>query len=186
METLHPAVVHFAIVLPLVALTFQGLYLLKKEMPYSKAALVLLVFTAVFTIAAYFTGAEDAKNHVGEILSTYDKKGLEELRTHASLGLYLIIATSLIAVLKLVNNFVIRKRVVDGIVFVLLLAVSSMMIVQGNEGGEIVYEHGTIFEAHEIKDLLKESLSDAKDADNQSEIIEIYEDAIKSALKIEK
>ncbi len=186
METLHPVVVHFAIVLPLVALSFQGLYLMKKDMAYSKAALVLLVFTALFTIAAYFTGGEDAKNGVGEILSTYDEKGMAELKNHAALGLYLFITMTMIALLKLINNFVIRKKIVDVIVFVLLFAGTAMMFVQGNEGGEIVYEHGTLFEGHAMKDTLKESLKDAKETEEISEKVEIYEDAIKSALKIEE
>jgi uncharacterized membrane protein len=186
METLHPVAVHFAIVLPLVALSFQGLYLLKKEMAYSKATLVILVFAALFTVAAYFTGVEDAQSHVAEILSVYDEKGMQELKAHANLGLYLLIITSLIAILKLVNNFVIRKKVVDVIVFIALLATSAMMLVQGNEGGEVVYEHGTLFEGHEMKDVLKESLSEVKDAEDDAEALEIYKDAIKSALKIEE
>ena len=186
METLHPAVVHFAIVLPLVALTFQALFLLKKSEAYSKSALVTMVFGTLFVIAAYLTGSDDASNGVGEILSTYDSKGMAELKEHAQLGLYLLIAINIIAVLKIVNFFKLRNSLVDMIILISLLGTSVMMLAQGKEGGEIVYEHGTIFEAHEMKDILKGSLTDLADSDDKEESLEILTDAIKSALKMEE
>lgn len=186
METLHPALVHFAIVLPLVALTFQALFLLKKSEAYSKAALVTMVFGTLFVVAAYLTGSSDAGNGVAEILSTYDSKGMAELKEHAELGLYLLIAMGIIALFKIANVFKLKKSLIDVIILLSLLGTSVMMFVQGKEGGEIVYEHGTLFEAHEIKDILKESLTDLADSDDKEESLEILTDAIKSALKIEE
>lgn len=186
METLHPAVVHFAIVLPLVALTLQALFVLKKGELYSKVALVTLVFGTLFVVGAYLTGSNDATHGVAEILSVYDSKGMAELKEHAELGLYLLIAISIITVFKLINAVKFKNRLLEIIILILLLATSVLMLAQGKEGGEIVYEHGTIFEAHEIKDVLKESLNDLADSDDKEESLEILTDAIKSALKIEK
>ena len=182
METLHPALVHFAIVLPLVALTFQALYLLKDEMAYSKASLVILVFTAIFVAASYLTGSEDG-SEVAEIFSVYSKEGMAELKGHAQLGYYLLIATSIVAAVKVANFFYFKRKVVEIVLAVALVLVSGFMLVQGKEGGEIVYEHGTLFEGHELKDILKESLVDLADSDDQEESLEILKDAIESALK---
>ena len=182
METLHPAVVHFAIVLPLVALTMQGLYLLKRERAYSKVSLVTLVFAFIFVLASYLTGSNDGSD-VAEILSMYDKDGMAELKEHAQLGYYLLIAISVIAALKVVNFFVFKKKVLELIIALSLLILSAMMLLQGKEGGEIVYEHGTLFEGHEMKDILEESLVDLADSDDKDESIEILTDAIKTILK---
>jgi len=184
METLHPAVVHFAIVLPLVALTFQALYLLKKESAYSKSSLVTLVFTTIFMLAAYLTGDKDGHT-VADILSVYDAKGMEELKEHAELGFYLLIAFSVVSALKIANIFM-KKTLIEVVTLVALVVLSIATLSQGKEGGEIVYEHGTIFEAHEMKDILKESLTDLSDSDDKDESLEILTDAVKSALKIEE
>ena len=185
METLHPAVVHFAIVLPLVALTFQGLYLLKKNDAYSKAALVTIVFAAIFVLAAFLTGRDDARGGLMEILQTYDEKGAHELKEHAELGIYLAYSIGVVALLKIINIFKVKNKIVDIILLVSFLLISIVMLNQGKEGGEIVYTHGLVFEAHEMKDTLHESLEDIKSAENKDEIIEILTDATKSALKID-
>jgi len=182
METFHPAVVHFAIVLPLVALSMQGLYLLKQEKSYSKVSLVTLVFASIFVLAGYLTGSNDG-SEVAEILSVYDKEGMADLRGHAQLGFYLLIAISIITALKILNFFVLKKKIIELLIALSLLVVSSLILLQGKEGGEIVYEHGTLFEGHAMKDTLEESLVDLADSDDKEESIEILTDAIKSALK---
>lgn len=183
MDTLHPAIVHFAIVLPLMALTFQGLFLLKKDNAYSKAALVTIVFAALFVLAAFLTGRDDARGGLMEMLSVYHEEGAHELKEHAELGIYLMYAIGVVALLKIVNVFKFRNKIFDIVILVAFLILSLTMLIQGKEGGEIVYEHGTLFEAHEIKGSLKESLLDAQDADNMQEKVEIFTETIQSILE---
>ncbi len=185
METLHPAVAHFAIALPVVALVFQALYLVKGEKSYSNIAAVTLLVTFIAILGAYLTGKNDGPK-VGEILSVYDEKGMHELKEHAELGLYLLIAFGVTALLKIVNMLKVDNRIAEMVVGLLLVASVIGTLMQGKEGGKIVYEHGTLFEALEMKDTLKSGLADFKDSDDNDEKIDILTEAVKGALKIEE
>jgi uncharacterized membrane protein len=184
MDTLHPAVVHFAVVLPLVALSFEGLYILKKEKAYSKASLVTVTFAFIFVLASFFTGRDDAQGGLMEYFMAFNEEGVHELKEHAELGINLLIALGVVSLLKIANVFKLKNSNVDKLIAASLLVVSVMMLNQGKEGGEIVYEHGAIFQAHEMKETLKESLVDLQDTEDDTERVEILETAIKASLKI--
>lgn len=186
METLHPVAAHFSVVLPLVALTFQALYMMKSNESYNKASLVIIVFSSIFITTAYFTGSSDGKNVVGDIFSTFYPAGLEDLKEHAALGLYLTLLVGVLALIKVANFFLVKRKTLEILITIMLVIASVLVIEQASEGGEIVYEHGALFEAHEIKDTLRESLQEINGAEDQNERMDILEEAIKAVLKIEE
>ena len=144
MDTLHPALVHFAIVLPLVAFTLQFLFLRTKKSCYSAATMITLVFATVFVIAAWYSGKADAKE-VYETLMTYTENGAVILKNHGALGFYIMIALGLVTVLKIVL-MKIQNSTLEILLLVALIVLSPMLLLQGKSGGDIVYKNGALFE----------------------------------------
>jgi len=134
---LHPAAAHFAIALPIISLILALIYLLKPNELMSKISSYFLVFGAVFIVAAYFTGKDDAKE-VFEFLSS-DAKAL--LGQHAKLGQYLAISISIVAVIKFFGCL--KKNVkIEVLATVLLAVVTAATFYQGKMGGELTYNYG--------------------------------------------
>lgn len=96
---LHPALAHFAISLPIISLVLGLLYLFRPSEMMSKISSRFLVFAAIFMIAAFFSGRNDAQE-VFEFLSS-DAKAV--LGQHADLGMYLAIGMTIVAILKFVG-----------------------------------------------------------------------------------
>lgn len=134
---LHPAIAHFAISLPIISLVLGLIYLYKPSETMSKISTRFLVFAAIFTIAAYFTGKNDA-SEVWEYL-TSDAKSL--LSQHANLGLYLAIGMVAAALVKM---FGCHKQIfkLEIVAVLLLLVLSGATIFQGKMGGELTFTHG--------------------------------------------
>ena len=150
MDTFHPAVVHFAIVLPLVALTLQFLYMRTKKSCYSTAALITLLFTTVFVVISWLTGKADAKD-VFESLMTYTENGADLLKSHGSMGLYLMIAIAVITITK-VATLKFKQPVLEIVVLIMLVIAAPAMMLQGKSGGEIVYKNGSLFDYPDDED----------------------------------
>ena len=150
MDTFHPAVVHFAIVLPLVALTLQFLYVRTKKSCYSTAAMITLIFTSVFVLLAWLTGKADSKDVI-EALMTYTENGADILKSHGSMGLYLMIATVAITVLK-VATLKFKQPIIETVVLIALVILAPAMMLQGKSGGEIVYKNGSLFDYPETEE----------------------------------
>jgi uncharacterized membrane protein len=133
---LHPAIVHFAIVLPLVALVFQIVYAIKKEHLYSKIATRTLVIATVFMGIAYYTGTLQGP----DVYWTLVEAGQAELKEHKELGLVLLVVTGLTMLLKL---FACKKEnhTLELVAVGLLLVVAVITFQQGHDGGELTYEY---------------------------------------------
>ena len=170
---LHPATVHFAMVLPVVASVFGLIYLFKRDELMSKISSRATLIAALAMIGVWYTG-----NQAGpEIYDYLSEAGKHELMEHKALGLYLAIAMAVIAVLKLAGCLM-KKFIIEAVAIVLLLGATAVTFAQGKDGGEIVYNYGMPFKAYMIEDSLKDAYNDAEEAEEDEAKVEIYEDAL--------
>ncbi|WP_200763754.1 DUF2231 domain-containing protein [Nitrosophilus alvini] len=145
---LHPPIVHFAVVLPIVALVFELLALVKKNKIYSDISTVTLIVTVFFVVAAFITG----KAAGSEAYILLSKEGQEELLEHKALGTYLMIASIFMVILKIAVSKMNRKAL--NILFIAFLFVYvGATLKQGKDGGELVYEYAANVECPEDEDL---------------------------------
>ena len=165
---LHPALAHFAISLPVISLILGLLYLFKPSESMSKITSRFFVFAAIFTIAAFFTGKNDAQE-VFEFLSN-DAKAV--LIQHANLGLYLAIGMGLVAVIKFVGCMKNMFKV-ELLAIVILLVLTGATLFQGKLGGALTYEHGAHVKiaqdlGKQVK-VMKDELSMCEDDDEDED-----------------
>ena len=140
---LHPPLVHFAIVLPFMALVFQLAFFVTNTYSYSQWSARILVVAAFVMTAAWYTGGAEGT----DIYPLLTEAGQNTLKSHKSFGLYLMVATIIISLVK----FVARKSrnvVLETLIFASLLGLSSVLAYQGLLGGEVVYKHGANVENH--------------------------------------
>ncbi len=170
---IHPASVHFAMVLPVVATTFGLIYLVTKKEGVSKIAARATLVAAFAMIAAWYTG-----NQAGpEIFDYLSKEGKEELLEHKSLGLYLAIAMGVIALIQIAGCRL-KKFGLEALAIILLIGAMTTTFLQGKHGGEIVYNYGMPFKDYLIENTLKEAVATAEDSEEDDAKVEAYEDAI--------
>ena len=170
---IHPATVHFAMVLPVVATVLGVAYLISQKEIMSKIAARTTLAAALAMIAAWYTG-----NQAGpEIFEYLSKAGKEELLEHKELGLYLAIAMGVIALLQIAGCKM-RKKGLETLAIVLLTATMFITFLQGKDGGEIVYNYGQPFKAEQTQMFLKEAQATADDTEDCDEKVEAYEDAL--------
>lgn len=157
---LHPAVDHFAIALPIVILLLELINLVAKRRAISVLSLFFILLTILAAVAAYFTGTVDAK----ESFDALSEIGQAELKDHKTLGTYLMIASGLLLILKLLS-MMIGRAWAQTLYLLLLVVFVAGMLKQGKEGGELVYEHGANVEKVKILDDkifdLEEALEEA-------------------------
>ena len=170
---LHPATVHFAMVLPVVASVFGLVYLYSRTEIMSKISARTTLVAALAMIGVWYTGSQAGP----QIFDYLSQAGKHELLEHKELGLYLAIAMSIIAVIQIIGCRM-KKIAIQAVAIVLLLGATATTLIQGKHGGEIVYNHGMPFKAYMIVDSLKEAYQTADAADDDSEKVEAYEDAL--------
>lgn len=170
---LHPATVHFAMVLPLVAAVFGLIYLVKRDEAMSKLSSRVTVIAAIAMIVAWYTGSQAGP----EVYDYLSEGGQHELMEHKTLGLYLAIAMGIIALIKFAGCQL-KNFMIEALAIVLLLGATAVTFAQGKDGGELVYNYGMPFKAYMIEDSLKDAQNDAEEAEEDSEKVEVYEDAI--------
>ncbi len=139
----HPPLVHFAIVLPLVALFFQITYSVSNNYIYSQWSARILVVAALMMIAAWYTGGQQG----ADVYPLLSEEGQETLKQHKNIGLYLMIATVVLAIVKFVACKA-RNVVLETVVLIGLLGISSALAYQGLIGGDVVYKYGGGVENH--------------------------------------
>ena len=134
---LHPPLVHFAIVLPMVALIFQLSYSISNNYSYSQWATRILMIAALFMIAAWYTGGIQGE----DVYPLLSDEGQTVLKQHKNLGFIVMITTVVLAIAKF---FACKARnvVLETIVLIGLLGTSSLIAYQGFLGGDVVYKHG--------------------------------------------
>ncbi|MFT7005044.1 MAG: putative membrane protein [Sulfurimonas sp.] len=134
---LHPAVAHFAVVLPILSLVLGLAYVFKPSELMSKLTSRFMVFAAIFVIIAFFTG----KNDGGEVYMLISGEGQELLKQHKQLGLYLAIAMGVVALIKFYGCKT-KSFKVEVFAIVLVAIISAGIMYQGKMGGELTYNHG--------------------------------------------
>ena len=170
---LHPATVHFAIVLPLVASVFGIIYLFKKTESMSKISSRITLIAALAMIGVWYTGT-----HAGPLIYDYlSPAGQHELKEHKALGTYLAISMGVIALLKL-TGCKIKKFALEAFAIILLLIATATTFLQGKDGGEIVYNYGMPFKAYSMLESLHDAQKNVDNTESLDDKIQIYEDAI--------
>ncbi len=169
---LHPATVHFAMVLPLVSAVIGAIYLSKRNEGMGKLSSFAIVMTAIAVGVVWYTG-----NHAGpKIYRFLSEAGKHELLEHKALGLYIAIAMGIIAVVKVLGCKM-KKFSLEVVAILATFIVAGTVFVQGKHGGEIVYEYGEPFKAHKMVSTFKEAVATADDTEECDEKVEAYEDA---------
>ena len=169
---LHPAVVHFAVVLPLVILILELINLITKRKSLTITVYILFVLLVGVFVGALATGVIDGKN--GGLLMS--DEGLEHLKQHKLIGIYLLYLSAVPILLKLFT-LAVKKPWAKVIYLLSFVAIITLTLYQAKEGGELVYEYGLNVEAKTNLDDTVEELQDEMD-----ELKESYEEQI-TALK---
>jgi len=170
---IHPASVHFAMVLPVVAAAFGVAYMISKKEILAKITARTTLVAALAMIAAWYTG-----NQAGpQIFEYLSEAGKHELLEHKELGLYLAIAMALIAILQIAGCRL-KKFGLQTLATILLIATMFTTFLQGKDGGEIVYNYGMPFKAYMMEKSLKTAAATAEDEEDCDAQVEAYEDAL--------
>ena len=170
---IHPATVHFAMVLPVVAFTFGTLYLFTKSEIFEKISSASFVVAAIATGVVWYTGS-----HAGpEVYKYLSKAGEATLVAHKTLGLYLAIAMAIIALIKVVGCKM-KNFALQAVATLLLFVAMATTLYQGKMGGQIVYNYGMPFKASMMMESLDKANKAADSEDDADTQVEIYQDAI--------
>jgi len=161
---LHPPLVHFAIVLPLVALMFQIAYMITKNEAHSVYSARILAVAALIMIAVWYTGGQDGK----AAYPLLDAEGQKDLLAHKAYGLYVMITTIVIAIIKFAACKMKNSALEMG-ALLLIASLVGMVVFQGSTGGEIVYEHGGNVKAMKKLGTCEAALQEYKDMDDDDE-----------------
>ena len=179
-EIIHPAIVHFAIAIPVVILLLEIYNLAAKRRTISAFSLFLLIVVAVAMFGAYLTGSVDGKA-TWDMLST---DGQGDLKAHKLLGMYLVYASAALVVLKLLIMAI--RKTVGRVFFILILGgFIAVTLYQGKEGGELVYKYGANIER--VADMnsdaedTKEELDEAEE--KLAELQTKYDELVASSTK---
>ncbi|UFS63296.1 hypothetical protein LOH54_04000 [Sulfurimonas sp. HSL-3221] len=156
---LHPVIIHFALVLPVIVLLIELANLGFKRRALSLTSLGLLLLSLIFFVAAYYTGKADG----GEAFDLLGTGAREALGAHKMLGTYLVYALLIPIAFKLAAMLLAQKWA-RGALIVTLIMLISFMVKQGYDGGELVYRYGVnvsaVTEAEEAASDLRDDLAD--------------------------
>jgi len=134
---MHPPVDHIVIALPLVVLLLELVNLVVKKRAVGVVSFFLLLLTITGAIAAYYTGITDGK----EAFDTLSQAGQADLKAHKLMGTYLMFASVVVLIFKLLASMI-KRGIVKGLYFLILILFVAGIIKQGKEGGELVYKYG--------------------------------------------
>ncbi|HIP46939.1 MAG TPA: hypothetical protein EYG95_05215 [Campylobacterales bacterium] len=132
----HPAVVHFALVLPVLALLFHLMALTTKNDTYRRASNYLFFLGVIAVLVTSLTGRL-AGPDVAPLLSG---EGRELFDEHMKLGYILATFYILLLVLKIIS-IVVKKGFFRVLMALLMIAGVSGLFIQAQHGGELVYKY---------------------------------------------
>ncbi len=170
----HPPLVHFAIVLPLVVLVLEIINSFAKKRTLAVINISMLFMIMLIIIGAFFTGKADGS----EAFDLLSKAGKEALGEHKLIGAYLLYFSIALFVIKILSASI-KKAWFRAIYMLLLAGFVAFTFYQGKEGGELVFEHGANIKALATA---KEKIFDLKDemGDLQEELKEYTDEAQES------
>ena len=152
---MHPPVAHFIIALPVIILLLEIVNLIAKKRAIGVTSFFLLILTVVAAIAAFYTGSVDGKA-AWDILT---QDGQTAVKAHKLFGTYLMLASVVVVLFKLLSSLV-QRGLMKAVYLLVLIVFVAGILKQGKEGGELVYTHGTNVKIVKIKD---DELFDCKD-----------------------
>ncbi|WP_294951912.1 DUF2231 domain-containing protein [Sulfurovum sp.] len=166
---LHPPVDHFVIAIPILVLIIEIINLFAKKKAIGVISFILLIIGMVAAIAAYFTGLHDGK----EAFDALTQAGQTELKAHKLLGTYLMLASAIVVIFKLLSALI-QRGLMKALYLLVLIVFIAGILKQGKDGGELVYEYGAnvervqdldsdLFDANEELDDLKEKMKAASE-----------------------
>jgi uncharacterized membrane protein len=178
---IHPALVHFAIVLPIMIVLLELVNIIVKrsetaDEPKGRGVstlsfILVLSMVAIFALT-YITGSVDGK----EALDTLSKAGQAELAEHKLIGAYLVYGSLALLLFKLIALISgVKGRV---LFLVLAIAFAGSSLKQGKDGGELVYKYGSNVETKAGEAKIKVAKIEAKD---KEEAVEATEEFTKEA-----
>lgn len=151
----HPVVDHFVIALPVVILLLELINLVMRKKAISGTSFFLILLTVIAAVGAYFTGLVDGK----EAYPALNEAAKEALGEHKLLGTYLMLASGVVLLFKLLSMLT-DKSIIRALYILILIAFVAGIFEQGEEGGELVYKHGLNVE--QVK-VLDDELFDVKE-----------------------
>jgi uncharacterized membrane protein len=179
---LHPPVDHFIIALPIVVLLLEVINLFAKKRAIGVVSFFLIILTVVAAVAAYFTGTVDGK----EAWDLLSQEGQAELKEHKLFGTYLMLASGVVLVFKLLSAMI-QRGLMKALFLLILIVFVAGILKQGKEGGELVYKYGANVERVKALDDemfdLKDELSDYKEEEKEEEEAAAAEEAEKAAVE---
>lgn len=161
----HPPIDHFAIALPIIILLIELINVFTKKRAISVISLFLMVVAVVAVAAAYYSGGVDGK----EAYPLLSDAGQAELKFHKLLGTYLLIASAVVLLFKLLS-MILSSAIMRAAYMLLLIAFVAGILQQGKDGGELVYEYGANVEA--VKALDDEKFDLQEELDEVTEELE--------------
>ncbi len=156
----HPALVHFALVLPLLALVFQLMALATKNVTYRRSANYLFFFGVIAVLLTSLTGRL-AGPDVAPLLSG---EGRELFDEHMKLGYVLASFYIFLLVLKIISIGV-KKRAFRAVMAIFMVAGVAGLFIQAQHGGELVYKYAG---GVEIPDDFDDEDDDEEDEDEET------------------
>jgi uncharacterized membrane protein len=158
---MHPPIVHFIIAIPVIVLILEILNLVMKKKAVGGVSFLLLLLTVVAAIGAYFTGLTDGK----EAYAALNEAAKADLSEHKLLGTYVLLGSAVVLFFKLLAMT--GSKLLKALYMIILIVFLVLLFKQGEEGGELVYEHGlnvkkvqeldnALFDLNEEKEEVKE------------------------------
>jgi uncharacterized membrane protein len=138
-QMMHPYIVHFAIVLPLVILFLEIINLIVKKRTIGVVSFLFALFASAAAIAAFMTGNVDAK------LANMDSV----IQVHKNLGAYVVVVSMAVVVFKLFS-VLIRIGVVKLLYLLILIIYVSLIVKESISGKDLVYNSGVNVKQLEI------------------------------------
>jgi len=156
---IHPIFVHFAIAIPVIVLLIELVNAKANKPAVSITSLFLLTLLMVVYVGAFFTGKADGS----EAFSLLGAEAKEELKEHKLLGTYMVYATSVLFLFKILAMLV-KQNWSRNIFILLLVLFIATAFKQGKDGGELVYEYGVnVKAATELQDRVDDMQYDIND-----------------------
>jgi len=136
-EMMHPAIVHFAVALPVIIILLELINLAVRRKVLGSVSFVLMILMVIVYFGAYLTGSVDA-DKAKDLLSPEAKTLLE---THKNGGIWMVYGSVFVLLLKLISVAV--KKIPARVVFLVVLGLffwGTTGVVQ--RGCALTYKHG--------------------------------------------
>ena len=172
---MHPPVAHFIIALPVIILLLELINLIAKKRAIGVTSFFLLILTVVAAASAYLTGGVDGKA-AWDILT---QDGQTALKAHKLFGIYLLLASAIVVLFKLISVMV-QRGLTKAVYLLILIIFVAGILKQGKEGGELVYTYGANVkivktmddQMFELKDELEDYKAEEKEAEEEAAELE--------------